>query len=637
MQKLSAMDEQEFVAAAIKLYKESAEATQEMRKEAIESRAFVAGNQWSDEDKVQREGRATVTYNRVGPFVDAVTGMYIQNRQEARYLPRTIKDNDPAQAEVINAAAEWVRDLSDAEDEEADAFIDLITTGLGATETKITFDQSPEGMIEEDRIDWVSECFWDTNARKRNLVDKRWVMRLKPWDKDEIEEEWPNKEIASDKESWSDFNIQTGQLHRADQAWLYKNDQVQELPKDVQIVVMFEWYEIEKKHRVLYQGNNVDIGVSRFNKLRPVLDENGITYTTKPIPMRNYYRAFISGDTLLERNRAPISKFSICLQTGKRCEKTGTFYGLVRSMKDPQRWANVFFSSILHTIATSGKGVVAETDAFKNIHKAREQWANPDEIIEANPGAVRDGKIMPKPASPYPDGLDRLMQHSIAAFNDVTGMPIELMGLAQANQPGIVEAQRRQAGITILSWAFDSARKFRKEQGHVLLHYILDYISDGRMVRISNKPDYVPLIKQPGMVEYDVIVDDAPSAPNQKDRVWAVLQALLPHMQQSGIPIPQDIFDYLPIPASLRDSWKQQMQPNPQMQKMQAEQAKMAAANLQAVTADKQAAAEQKRTSADLNRAKTQETLAMIGPKRAVQQTEAEKNAADVGLKIAGA
>ena len=68
---------------------------------------------------------------------------------------------------------------------------------------------------------------------------------------------------------------------------------------------------------------------------------------------------------------------------------------------------------------------------------------------------------------------------------------------ADANQPGILEAQRKQAAMTILATLFDSMRRFRKINGRIRLHYIKNYLSDGRLIRIGG-PDgrrIIPLLK----------------------------------------------------------------------------------------------------------------------------------------------
>lgn len=628
MKQLSKLDDKEFVKTVQIYHKEAVDHTFESRKEAAESRLFVAGDQWDEMDLAEREGRPSVVYNRTGPFVDAVVGMHIQNQQEVTFLPRTVGDQDSKQVEVLNSAAKWSRDESDGDDEEIEVFIDLVTTGIGGLETKITFEKDPEGNIDSEHIDWVNELYWDPMVKRKNMKDKRWVARIKPWDRDDIEEEWPDVDIAGG--DWDESDMWWApEIHRADKAWLYKNDQAENIPSNQQMVVMFEWYEIEKKHRVKINGETIDISVNKFSKMRPHFDQSGIPYTTRPIPMRVYHRAFLTGDTVLERTPAPVDGFSIEITTGKKCHKTASFYGLVRSLKDPQRWANIFFSSIIYQIATSGKGIIAEEGVFTNIHKAKESWAKPDEITEVEEGAIREGKLMPTPSAPYPQGLDRLMEHSVMAFNDVTGIPVEMLGLTKSDQAGIVEAQRKQSGIAILSWAFNAIRRFRKDQGRTMLMYITKYISDGRLIRLTNKKEYVPLLKMEGMTQYDIIVDDAPTSTNQKDKVWQIMQQLLPYMRDMGYQIPDELIDYLPLPASLAESWKKQMQPKPEQQQAQQKASQLKErAYVAEISKDE--------SKAKLDDAKTKETLALIEPEKAVKQTHAEKNAAETGQKMAG-
>jgi non-ribosomal peptide synthetase component F len=91
--------------------------------------------------------------------------------------------------------------------------------------------------------------------------------------------------------------------------------------------------------------------------------------------------------------------------------------------------------------------------------------------------------------------------------------------------------------------------------GRLLLYLITEFLQDGRLIRIVGQEfdQYVPLVRDPNVIEYDVIVDDAPSAPSQKELVWNSMIQMLPMLQ--GInPPPQvmlTLLDYSPLPASL--------------------------------------------------------------------------------------
>jgi hypothetical protein len=100
------------------------------RKEAREDFDFHAGEQLNEDDKaiLQDAKRPIVIFNRVGTTVDSVSGQEVGNRQEVQFLPRrqgVVKKN-----ELLTSAAKWFRQQCDAEDEESDAFRDLLESLL---------------------------------------------------------------------------------------------------------------------------------------------------------------------------------------------------------------------------------------------------------------------------------------------------------------------------------------------------------------------------------------------------------------------------------------------------------------------------------------------------------------------------
>jgi hypothetical protein len=222
-------------------------------------------------------------------------------------------------------------------------------------------------------------------------------------------------------------------------------------------------------------------------------------------------------------------------------------------------------SQQLHIINSNAKGGLDyESGAFDDVTKIEKNQAKPGALTEIQPGYF--DKVRRVQPAQIPTNVFELMQFAIVSLRDVTGVNVETLGTADRNQPGILEHQRKQSAMTILAPLFDSQRRYRKAAGRLTLYFIQEYLSDGRLIRIVGEADqkYVPLTKQPGFVEYDVIVDQAPTSPNQKEAAFASIMQVLPALMKMGVPIPPSILDYIPgLPQKLADEWKQMLNKAP--------------------------------------------------------------------------
>lgn len=592
-------------------------------KEARISFDFVAGHQWDEDDRtiLEEEDRMPVTFNRVEPIVEAVLGSEINNRQEVTYLPRGVEDS--GLNDNLTAAADYVRDNADAEDAETDAFRDTIISGLGWTETRVDYLTNPDGDIEIDHIDPLEMLYG--RSRKRNLKDSPHRMRARRISRTDLEEMFPDVDfdeivaMSTASDELFDDDEAEGGTHDATRAFEYKYDQKTGYnTKDAMFfVIQFQWYELETFYRVVIEGQIVELSESKFNKIKETVPLENFDYVKQE--KKQFKQAFVTGEEVLKTGDAPVKdKFSFCPITGRYDRKKKMFYGLVRAMIDPQKWSNKFFSQQLHIINTNAKGgIFAEKTAFDDPRKAEDEYSQANSITLLSDGALKDGKIKEKTPAPIHPGIDRLMEFSIAAIPNVTGVNMELLGLVNRQQAGVLEDQRKKAGMTILASLFSSLRRYRKESGRLLIDFIQDYISDGRLVRVLGEEgaQYVPLIKNDEAIQYDVIVDESPSSPNIKERAWAVFSQMLPSLLQAGVPILPDILDFSPLPESISAKWKQMIQasrePDPATAQM------------------KQAEVEKAQAEAQKTSAEAQETASSVP----LQQAELELKRAEVELK----
>ncbi len=532
----------------------------------------------------------------------------MQNRQEIRYLPRQIVE-DAAVTELMNGAAKWVRDTCDAEDEESDAFQDLLICGEGWTEDRMDYEVDPQGRIVKDRIDPL-EILVDPNAKKRNYSDARWVAHAKEFTKKEVKELGYDISDLSPNSFWNDNEAMP---HDATSAHEYSNDQSDKLSRiNTYTIIKYQYYEKETFYSIASaDGNIVEINKEKFDKLLPMIEAQGLQYVKQT--KRVYKQCFICGNKKLEAYDLGCNHFTIQGMTGLRDRNRGVYFSLVTLMKDPQRWANKWLSQIQHIINSNAKGgLLVEQGAFVNPRKAEEEWAKADSITYLQDGALSKGKVQLKESPRYPEGLDRLMTYAVQAIGDVPGVNDEFIGLANRDQPMGLEEIRRNAVVATLSIFFDALRKYRKESGRVLAYFIQEYLSDGRIIRIVGEQGakLVPLMKDKLTFEYDIVVDEAPTSPHVKEKVFALLSQQLPMLIQAGIPVPPDVLDYAPLPDALIQKWKETIS-NSSQDPMTEEMKHINLTLAYLETEDKKAGIAERQSKTALNYAKAGESQAV--------------------------
>jgi len=537
-----------------KWHKESKDKHKDWRAEAEENYEFYAGRQWSDDEEAEFEEdlRQPITFNRIGPLVDAVGGHQINNRQEARYLPRQLGDTQVN--EVLTGAAQWVDDEAGTEEEDEDLFHDLCVTGMAWSECRMAYDEDPDGQLLPGERFSPLEAGWDPTSKRRNLADSKFRYRGRWIDRDEVESRWPGigdtLYLENGQYSWQDDDG-PNQPHNQAKAHFYENDQSDwyNEEKDQLFVIHFQWWEHVPVYRLQLPSKLVTLTNEQYAEKKEIIDAMGLK-TLRQVK-RKYCKAFVTGPVVLEKgvNSWP-EGFTLMCATGKRDTKDGVWFGIVRALKDPQRWSNKFLSDLQDMVVSNRQGgAYAEVGALADPRAAEENW-NGSGLILLNDGALSHGKIQDRNPPPLPPALDRMIEWCISAIPSVSGINQEFMGYADRDQANVLEMTRKRAAINVLASMFSSLRKYRKDRARAVLHFIRAYMNDGRLIRVlggDGLEKFIPLALDPQVEDYDVIIDEAASSTNQKDETFGVLMALAPHLQASGIPVPPETLDYTPL------------------------------------------------------------------------------------------
>jgi hypothetical protein len=517
----------------------------------------TAGRQWDEDAESENDEKKllAISINKVDSTVSAISGSEMTNQQDVKYYPRETSTRGPdgqlqdvVVNEIFTAAAEWVRDECDARDEESEAFRDVLICGLGVTDTSMEYETDPDGMAVIRRCDPLE--FRIGKAMRPNAADAQRIAREKPFGKDEAKDKFGITEGGSA----SDYSPGT---HENNPNWAYKSGSGQIRNPDDIIITEYQWWELEKIHRVKnpQTGQIEELSEDEFNQVNEAL---GGMLDSASVRLRRYYRAFRTGDKLIEVSPLPDDEFTYKFITGKWDRNRKVWYGVVRAMVDPQRLLNKQISQIQRIVDTNAKGgLLAETGAFENDDDAENDWAASDSIVWVKQGKLQSGAVIPKPIAPTPPGLDKLLAIANEAVPGVSGVNQEMLGVIDREQAGVVDITRKEAAYGVLKAFFNSLRRYRKMHGRHLLKLIAKYMSDGRLIRIigrSGNVQYLPLIRQPETIKYDVIVDEAPTGPNQKDKVFQFLTMFGgPIMAKLNLP-PQvwmKFLEFSPLPTSL--------------------------------------------------------------------------------------
>lgn len=589
------------------------------RDEAERMFGFAAGEQWEQADlaTMREQNRPVVTFNRVRPVLDTVVGHEIANRQDIMAYARELGDSQVA--DVATGAIDWCRDGCDLPSEETDAFRSMLICGMGWIGYRMDYLDDPAGRLIGEMVDPLM-MWWDHAAEKRNLIDARRIWRGKVVDLETAERSFPGFSPAELDAGWSGLEALDGITQQDGTLIDYRRDGLDWEPDITQVrLIERQWWEVEDLLTIRdpMSGRTKRVLASELRKLAKAMGQ-GVLGLVQGKQRGKIWKRAIIGSRVLKVTTLEPDGFHYRAITGLRDRNKRCWYGMLRGMEDPQRWANKWHATVMQIMASQSKGgLVYEEDAFVDPEQAARDWAKPNAKIAATPGAVSGGKFIEKPTGQLPPALNELLTFALQSIQDCGGLNDELMGKStqEVQDPsGVMEYQRQQAGITKLATFFDAMNLYRKQAGRLTLGFIQRFMNDGRLIRLASgeQRQYVQLLLDPDIERYDLVMEEAPTSPNQKERTWQLIQPMLPIMAQMGVP-PQiwvEVMRYSPLPAAFADKLQQILAPpeDPEATQRQKQMLELQIREIVAKIAKDEGAAKKAEAGAVLDLAQAQET-----------------------------
>lgn len=579
-----------------------------------ECEAFYAGDYMNYRDDYAFGRGASrrikeVSFNCVQPYVNSIVGFAAQNRRKPDYRAREQDSQEQRmRSDYINGASDFVRERTNADNEETRQDRDLIVGGVGVTDTTITLEdgsatRDPNGEIIVERVK-ATEVGWDPLSEKPGLLDSRWVYRVKEYDVEEAENLFNADEddfefISIDDEDINDYHFNPyGGIQ--DKIGYEYADSKRKLAR----VYFYQWFDIEPFYRLenplikkydptlevalssIQSGENEEmfsfdpkammLVVTKENKkeVKEIFDLFEIPFNPIISKRKVYYTAIISGNRVFDVFRSVSQQgFSLKFKTGNRDEKNHIWTGIVASMRDPQRYYNKSLTEMMLIIANNSRGgVLYESDAIPNIREFEAKWAMSNAAVEVNDGALSGGKIQPKATAHMPSGYENILSISSESVGKVTGVDESFFGaVAGGNETAMLQRQRIKRATVVLSCYMDSISLYGKEQAELMLSFIrlLADSSEGAVFTMSAETgEPVQEVLAPDFFSdaYDIVIGEEPEDPVQKEFMFNHLSQAALAMLSTGNPGWSQIYlqavEQLPITNRAKSKIREALQDN---------------------------------------------------------------------------
>ena len=609
----------------------------EWRRIADEDYRFYAGDQDSDEvlSALRAQRRPVTVHNEIKPKVDMLVGLAAQTKHEPIVMP--VGAEDEPLAELVNGVYKFYLKKIKLMRRLLECFEHSVKSGRSLIYFYMDKQNPFEPEIRTKRIDGRNFIL-DPESVEYNLSDARYIF-IDTWlTKEQIQSMWPEFDPISANDSTMLSSTQPiffnedKERYRIVECW-YK--------KYVKVV----WFVNPMT------GKPESLEPEDFKKFTDILTKGDKDLNIPPLqqPIQSigtvredvYYMIF-SGDTILEGGKSPYKYkgFPCALMGAYKNDILNNWFGVITTMKDPQKSKNAMIRQLSHLLQTLPKGIlVHEAGAILNIEEYEEKSSSPNFHLEVAQGAIDKFKFMTQPQiSPIFLQLEQMFSQSM---KDTSGIQDTLMGVqTSSREPGVTVAKRQETGLAVLYSLFDNFAETRLLAGRILLSLIQQYVSMPSVVRIEG-PNGMQLAQINTQTqkdnegfnditagEYDLVVDDNIETASSRMLIAQILSDYS-HNNPGVIP-PDVVLEYSNVPFTI----KQKVQQNfvTQQQQQQAnieEERKIKLLEIQAKVNAANANATLQRDIALINAGQQQKDLESRRQEQMMQQVHEKELAQD--------
>lgn len=515
---------------------------EEWRKRALLAYDFYKGKQWDSSvvEKLKREGRPYLTFNKIRPIIRALSGWQRQNRQDLKVLAR--RGGIESLAEVFTELMKYFYDISHADWENSMIFFDGLITGKGWLALDIDYSKEPlngDLILSRERPIMVYE---DPHAQRYDLSDAKFIIRTYWADKEQIESQFPKakKDIgllaAVDPDEREPITgVETQDYQRT--------GEFKEYEKYRYLVKEYYWREYLQQ-RMIVNMQTLEVTEEKIDDEKAQSLVNAfphIRIVDRVVPVLNL--TTVVGKMILQDIKDPFDGISIFPLVRFCSDWTdGYVSGEVDSLIDPQKEINKRRSQALHILNTQAhSGAIMEENALspEEENKYKQMGSTPGILVKVRKG-MRFEIIKPGILSEGHIALEKLSEDDL---KKISGVNTDLLGYTPERQEsGRAMLIRREHGLLTNESIFDNFQFTQQILGETILEFIrkTDVLSEeeiNAIVQERNKDINLEHLKSRKAGKYQVVMTTKKSTPTQRMAdFYSMLDAV-----KLGIPIPPEL------------------------------------------------------------------------------------------------
>ena len=425
-------------------------------------------------------GLPPIIVNRIKPAIDSVVGFEALTRRDPRVLPEN--DDSVQGAEGLNALLKETIRLAEFNEAYTEAFLSSVKIGIGWVEVS----RNPDPFEYPYRCVYVPwrEMWWDWRARRKDLMDARYIMRRKWMDRDVLATMFPDQREIIFRETsnwptgapgdWDDTDNQGAHpMGRSlDTRSTYSSVESYEWldPSDRRVALFEMLYWVPSMVTVMKLSGGRKIEFDKNNAMhRQAVTFGAVQLETGP--SKKLRQAFYLGPHRLKdrpiQGRTPhYIPVIYALEGGD-----GSPYGLVRAMKSPQESYNARRTRILHDL--SARRVVASGNAVDDHDRAAEEVGRPDAYIQLSDDFDRQKDLFEVQENVDTSPISfSLMQADVMDIEAASGVSKEFKGeTSGANQSGDAIGLRTDAARQTMGLFFTRYNTQRMKGADLCVQY----------------------------------------------------------------------------------------------------------------------------------------------------------------------